>query len=235
MKGKLETELNRLLDDVEVDEIGVICLQDYRNTPAWQQARDMLPGTKSIIVLAVEIFPEVVKYLTSKKQVGELAMRDLFKRNERVISGHIDWEAYKIVRRLHNLGFSALSLPAGDAPYDSRFIEGAFSYKHVAQAAGLGNIGWHSMLITPEYGARVRLALVLTDAPFKPRTLEAGKLPCIKCGGACIKICPVKAISKPRKGEEWNVDKYACANYLNAAESCAECLRVCPAGKKYSI
>ena len=235
MGGKTDSELDRLLDDAEVDNVGVISLEDFKDTPAWQQARDILPGTESIIALAVEIFPEVVKYLTSKGQFGELAMRDLFKRNERVISGHIDWEAYKIVRKLHGLGFSGLSLPSGDAPYDSRFVEGAFSYKHVAQAAGLGNIGWHSILIIPEYGARVRLALVLTDAPLKPRTLEAGKLPCRKCGGACIKICPVKAISRPRKGEEWNINKYACSNYLNATGSCAECLRVCPAGKTYSI
>jgi epoxyqueuosine reductase QueG len=88
------------------------------------------------------------------------------------------------------------------------------------------------MLITPEYGSRVRLALVLTDAPFKPGNIESVELPCIKCGGACIKICPVKAIAKPRKGEQWNINKYACNTYLEATAGCAECLRVCPAGKK---
>ncbi len=231
MDNSVEEKLDRLLEDVEVDRIGVVSLEDYKDTPVWQQARDLLPGTRSIVVLALEVFPEVVKYLTSKKQVGETALRDLFKRNMEVINGRIDWEAYRVVKKLHSLGFSGLSLPAGGAPYDSRFLEGALSYVDVARTAGFGVKGWHSMLITPEYGARVRLALILTDAPLKPVTLAAGETPCVKCGGACIKICPVKAIAKPRKGEDYSINKYACSTYLDATVSCAECLKVCPAGR----
>ena len=89
------------------------------------------------------------------------------------------------------------------------------------------------MLITPEYGARVRLALILNDAPLESNILVAGDMPCIKCGGACIKICPVKAIAKPQKTGQFNINKYACSTYLDATLGCAECLRVCPAGRMY--
>ena len=232
MKKNTLTELDQFIQSLEVDKVGVLSLEGLKDTSFRHNAVKLLPGTKSVIVLALEVFSEVVKYLTSKQLVGEMALRDLQRRNEETVNGLLDWEAYRIVKKLHKEGFSGLPLPAGGAPYDSRFVEGVISYVHAAQAAGMGVIGWHSMLITPEYGARVRLAMVLTDAPLAPRISAAGEFPCPACGGACIKICPVKAIPKPRKAERWNINKYACSTYLEATISCAECLRVCPAGKK---
>ena len=95
----------------------------------------------------------------------------------------------------------------------------------------MGIFGWNSLLLTPDYGARVRLVSILTDAPFAgsaPLTMES---PCIKCGGACIRICPAKAIAKPQDGEDYRIDKYACSSYYTASGMCAECLKVCPAGR----
>jgi epoxyqueuosine reductase QueG len=230
-KGAL-ARLDRFLQNLEVDKVGVVSLEDHKDTPLWRDAGKLLPNAKAVIVLALEVFPEVVKYLSSKRLVGEMALRDLYGRNMEVVNGRLDWEAYRTVKKLHDEGFSGLSLTAGGAPYESRFVEGPISYVQAAQAAGLGVIGWHSMLITPEYGTRVRLALVLTDAPLSSRTGAVGESPCPACGGACVKICPAKAIARPRKGEQWNMNKYACSTYLAATASCAECLRVCPAGKK---
>ncbi len=231
MEDNVKAGPDSILENVYVDKVGVIRLDDHVDTPVWRRARELLPGSKSVIVLALEVFSEVVKYLSSKRQIGEMSLRDLFIRNLEVVDGQLDWEAYRIVKKLHGMGFSGLSLTAGGAPYDSRFLGGSLSYVPVAQLAGLGVVGWHSMLITPEYGARVRLALVLTDAPLEPRTLEAGDIPCIECGGACIRVCPVKAIGKPQKGEQYRIDKYACSTYLEATASCSECLKVCPAGR----
>ena len=175
MKADLTVEFNKFLSNIEVDKVGVISLEDYRDSKAWQQARNLLPESKSVVVLALEIFPEVIKHLSSKNLIGEIALRDLFSRNIEIINARIDWEAHKIVKKLHTLGYSALCLPAGGAPLESRFLEGAFSYKHAAHAAGLGVIGWHSMLITPEYGTRVRLAVILTNAQLKPKISIAEK------------------------------------------------------------
>ena len=122
-------------------------------------------------------------------------------------------------------------LPAGGAPYDARFLEGPLSYKHLAKAAGMGIFGWNSLLLTPEYGARVKLAAIITDAPFAAPPPLVMESPCIKCGGACIKICPAKAIAKPQDGKDYSIDKHACSSYYTASGMCAECLKVCPAGK----
>ncbi len=216
MAEEATIELNSLLDGIEVDKVGVARLDDWRDTPLWPKVQNLLPGAESIVVLAQEVFPEVVKHLTPKVLVGEMALRDLYNRNSEIIGGHLDWEAYKMVKRLHRQGFKGLPLPARGGPHEARFLEGPFSYKHAAQAAGLGALGWHSMLITPEYGPRVRLACVITDALLEPSAPSSDELPCAKCDGACIKICPVTAITKPQGSETYGLDKYACSTYLNA-------------------
>lgn len=224
--------LDNLLKGLKVDKIGIANLDDWKDAPLWHKAQKLLPGAKSVIVLAMELFQETVAQITSKAVVGDLALRDLYLANGDVICGHLNWEAYKMVKSLHALGYKGLSLPdGGHSPTDGRFLESPLSYKHAAEAVGLGILGWHSLLITPEYGPRVRLTCILTNAPLAasdPLNMES---PCLKCGGACVKICPARAISKPQAGEAYRIDKYACSTYYAASGMCAECLRVCPAGK----
>jgi len=231
MTTNANKELDNLLKGLKVDKFGIINLDDWKGTQLWNDAQKLLPGSKSIMVLAMELFIETVNQVTSKAIVGDLALRELYLANSDVIDGLLDWEGYKMVKKLHAQGFKGLLLPAKGGPYDARFLEGPLSYKHLAEAAGLGTIGWHSLLITPEYGARVRLACIITDAPFTSTAPLKMESPCPKCGGACIKICPVKAIARPKAGESYNLDKYACCSYYTASGMCAECLRVCPAGR----
>ena len=231
MVKETTTSLDNLLGDLKVDKIGIASLYDLKDTPLWNQSQKLLPGAKSVIALAMELFLATVNQVTSKAVVGDLALRDLYLANSAVVNGHLDWEGYKMVKLLHAQGFKGLLLPAEGGPYDSRLLEGPLSYKHTAEAAGFGIIGWHNLLITPEYGPRVRLVCILTDAPFTSSAPLNMESPCLECGGACVKICPAKAISKPRAGEAYHLDKYACCSYYTASGMCAECLRVCPAGK----
>lgn len=232
MAKKTTAGLDNLLGDLKVDKIGIANLYNLKDTPLWNQAQKLLPGAKSVIVLAMELFLETVAQITSKAVVGDLALRDLYLANSEVICGHLNWEAYKMVKSLHTLGFAGLSLPdGGHSPTDGRFLESPLSYKHAAEAVGLGILGWHGLLITPEYGPRVRLVCILTNAPLvssDPLNMES---PCLECGGACVKICPARAITKPQAGETYQLDKYACSTYYAASGMCAECLKVCPAGK----
>jgi ferredoxin len=70
-------------------------------------------------------------------------------------------------------------------------------HKTVATRAGLGWIGVSALLITRNYGAAVRLASVLTDAPFVCDEPEEES----RCGTcrACLDACPANAFT----GEAW--------------------------------
>jgi len=229
MSNPENDNLDALLDEITVDKIGVISLDDCRDAPLYQNAINLLSDAKTVVVLAMEVFPEVIKLLDSRTQKGELALGDLYDRNIEIVNGHLDWQAYMLVKKLHKRGYRGIPLPAEGAPFDERFLHSMLSYKEVARLAGIGITGWHSMLITPEYGSRIRLTCIVTNAPFSPTNSTENLTPCPKCNGACVKICPVSAISVPQKDEPYHVDKYACNAYLNATGGCSECLKICPA------
>ncbi len=146
VEKKQDAALDGLLDALEVDCVGVARLDEWKETPLWDGAARLLPGAKSAIILAQEVFPEVVRHLSPQVLVGEVALRDLYDRDSEVIVGHLNWEAYKTVKRLHAAGYRGLPLPSG-GPYDDRFLTSFVSYKHVAQAAGVGRLGWTRILI----------------------------------------------------------------------------------------
>lgn len=80
------------------------------------------------------------------------------------------------------LGIKAYSLP-----YQIEF-GGAF-LKDSAHLAGLGVIGKNNLLVTPEYGTRVRLRGMFIEAELAP----TGPLdfdPCNVCDRPCHRVCP---------------------------------------------
>ena len=63
----------------------------------------------------------------------------------------------------------------------------SLSHRCVAVASGIGRIGWSGNVITKEYGARVLLNSIITDAKLTPdKPME--KNPCVRCK-ICEKSC----------------------------------------------
>ncbi len=83
------------------------------------------------------------------------------------------------------LGISALSLP-----YQIEF-GGAF-LKDSGALAGLGVIGKHNLLVTPEFGTRVRLRGIFMEAELEP-TGPIDFDPCYGCDMPCHQACPREA------------------------------------------
>ena len=81
------------------------------------------------------------------------------------------------------------------------------SMRHCAVAAGLGQFGWHSIVLTPEFGPRNRFGAVLTTLKLKPDPMMGGKRLCDfeKCH-ICEKVCPTGAIPPYKAGQERIVD-----------------------------
>jgi len=69
---------------------------------------------------------------------------------------------------------------------------GGIFLKDAAALAGLGVIGKNNLLITPEFGPRVRLRALLLDADLQP-TGPIAFDPCAGCDMPCRKACPQEA------------------------------------------
>jgi epoxyqueuosine reductase len=109
--------------------------------------------------------------------------------------------------------------------------------------AGLGEFGRHGLLITPEYGSRVRICKVFTDLPLVPdKPIEFGVQDFCETCHSCALSCPAKAIRNTdrtteitsisnRKGlNRWPVDVAKCYLFwrANGGTDCSNCIAVCP-------
>ena len=81
------------------------------------------------------------------------------------------------------------------------------SAEHAAVEAGLGTLGLNQQLITPEFGPRVVLGLVMTSADIEPDTIMGTAL-CLgpECG-RCLSACPADAV------KYWDRDWISCDKY----------------------
>lgn len=106
----------------------------------------------------------------------------------------------------------------------------------IARDAGLGEIGRHGLLITPDYGPRVRLAVVTTNLPLDNHVYQPvdGVLDfCERCK-KCAVCCPAKAIPAGERVEingalRWQIDQEKCYQFwTRSGTDCGRCMAVCP-------
>lgn len=154
----------------------------------------------------------------------------------------LDYIIYNVSAWLISRGFHAQPIPAS-LSIDNKNFYGNLSHKAVALASGLGWIGRSTLLVTPKYGPRIRLATILTDANLKPtgEPMENNCGDCIKC----IESCPQKALKYvdfkyyPSKRED-ALNPKACRERLERMSKnplikvliCGICIKVCPIGYK---
>ena len=132
----------------------------------------------------------------------------------------------KLARFMRSNGFAA---------YPGTALGGLTDYVYLAELAGLGAIGYHGLLITPDEGARLRINTIYTNITNLPIETENENLWvrdfCAMCK-KCVRQCPVDAIfDQPRPrgdGGMQSIDHDSCRDYFNQNFGCAVCLAVCP-------
>ncbi|MGE5627358.1 MAG: reductive dehalogenase [Solirubrobacterales bacterium] len=108
--------------------------------------------------------------------------------------------------------------------------------------AGLGQLGRHGLLITPEYGSNVRLCKILTDMPLIPdKPIDFGITDFCENCLLCAKSCPSGAISTGERTIKsdyntsnsgvlkWYIHGESCLRFWQEnGASCANCIKACP-------
>ncbi|MFW9832015.1 MAG: 4Fe-4S double cluster binding domain-containing protein [Candidatus Thorarchaeota archaeon] len=151
----------------------------------------------------------------------------------------LDDVALHTTKLLQQWGYQGFPIPTSQT-VNLKTHEGHLSHKMVATRAGLGWIGKNALLITPEYGPRVRLTTILTDAPLrtgKPiNESQCGE--CLRCSEACPGGAILGNMWKlaSQRADLLEVEKCADIIERNKAEMgapiCGICVRVCPKGMK---
>ncbi|MGA1206653.1 MAG: tRNA epoxyqueuosine(34) reductase QueG [Litorivicinaceae bacterium] len=197
----------------------------------------LLPGTRSVISVRLDYLPEdhqaqQVLADPSKGYISRYALgRDYHKVFRKRLKALADWISTTI------------------APHGYRvFTDSApVLEKYLAEQAGLGWIGKHTLLLSKDAGSYFFLGEILTDLPLPMTSRDA--VESARCGScqACLTVCPTQAIIAP-----YQLDARRCISYLtieykgsiplalrpligNRIFGCDDCQLVCPWNKYAGI
>ncbi len=209
-----------------MDLVGITPADRLKGAPEGRRATDILPTANSVIVAAVHVLDSVYDLPYTRYEYTS----QFFTLNSKLNS-----MAFKVSRYLESQGYRTLPIPAA-YPRVNKEIFGILSHRHAAVSAGLGEMARNNLLTTPQFGSRIRLVSIVTEAPLKADSPFAESL-CLKqraqCQLACVRDCPVQAIT-----EDGVVDKTRCLHYQeqimpwSAAElRCGVCVSSCPIGE----
>lgn len=198
---------------------GVASIDRFSGAPKGYHPLDVMPSCKSVISFAM---PFPVGTLRCASSVPYTRVRN-------TITPKMDALALELCLFLEKQGYASAPIPTNESQWDAATgrWRSIISQKHAAQAAGIGTIGRHSLLITPEYGSMVWLGCVLTEAELTPDPI----LPdiCKNCG-LCVAACPVHALECTEMAQQtcWDHAFGDDPDTQNWRISCHACRDACP-------
>jgi epoxyqueuosine reductase QueG len=164
-----------------------------------------------------------------------------YARHYRAVNATLDAVTAQLGKWTNERGFSALAIPASQI-VDETDLLGSISHKAVARMAGIGWQGKSLLIVSPQYGPRIRLSTLLTDMPLSTGTPLKNR--CGTCG-KCTKACPASAIKNIGTKDRYETREDAlwfsqCVKQTLQFKArpgigtsiCGVCVRVCPFGKR---
>ncbi len=193
---KLETEIKSMARENGAALVGIGSRERLAGAPPSVDPDYVLPSTRSIISIAIPMDRRRIRDFLSKK---EWLVHGADRKN-------IYQKLYTITDRLTDFlkekGFEARGVeanniyrpePGGTDAINRVEMVPDFSHRYAAVACGLGQLGWSGNLMTPQFGAAVYLASILTSVELEADPLLEEN-PCDKCK-LCTTACPVEMIS----------------------------------------
>jgi epoxyqueuosine reductase QueG len=186
----------------------------------------ILPGARSVIVMGMPITLPVLESSPS------IHYHELY----RTVNHFLDREGYLLSGFLNERGHQSMWIPRDGYGSMDELREDPtafFSHRHAALLAGMGTFGVNNMLLTPEYGPRVRLVSVVTKASIPPDPMIEEEL-CTRCM-RCVDRCPMSAL-EAKDYPSSTTKKDRCTEWSDrlrkvSKSPCGICIKVCPVGE----
>jgi epoxyqueuosine reductase QueG len=194
---------------VGADIVGIASMDRWEGAPKHADARYICPDARSMIVMGFRIPRGALRgieegtFYTAYSGMGYAGINH-------VLQPMVCWQ---VTAMLEDAGYEAMPIPnnfpwsnihsgtgeeranwsrpvSPDRPNPDVFVH----MRLAAYMAGLGEIGWSKVFLSPEFGPRQRLAAILTDAPLEADPLVEPGTICDRCM-CCVRDCTGKAIS----------------------------------------
>ena len=186
-RKELTLAIKRMAKELGADMVGIAPVSRFEGAPHMLTPQAHLPEAKSVVCLGIHHPDASVDWCGEPNpnfpaafQIGMIPKLDAI--------------CFRMSKWLEEQGYATIPQPCTtywrhrkykDIPY-----EHAASWSHMAAfvAAGLGEYGYHGMVMSPEYGPRERIISFITAADLEPDALYQGDPLCDSCL-ACARHC----------------------------------------------
>ncbi len=232
MNEDLKIAIGEWCSRMEIPLVGVADVTRWSDPPMhpWMPEefypQSIFPEAKSVIVIGLPISLPVLETSPS------VWYREMYN----TVNALLDQHTYRLANFLNERGHPSVFVPRDGYVGIKALLKkplAFFSHRHAAFLAGLGNFGTNNMLLTRQFGPRVRFGSVFTEAELSADPLLVDSL-CTRCM-RCVRMCPVGALDE-RDYPDGLTDKNSCV--ANSAElnsqgisPCGICIKVCPVGE----
>ena len=238
-------EVKQYAKECGADIVGIASMDRFEGAPKQCDPRYIFPEATAMIVMGFRIFRGCLRGIEEGTFYVPYASMGYAGINH-VLMPMVMWQ---FCRMIEDEGYEAIPIPnnfpwtntdsGGQNPEATgkhrerwsrpvtpdRPAPDVFLHMRIAAfAAGLGEIGYSKMFLSPEFGPRQRLGAVITDMPLDPDPLFEGGL-CDRCM-LCAKDCTGGAISTDKtvkiqvagRDVEWGeIDYKICSRYFCGA------------------
>ncbi len=196
----LTEEVIRKARELGADLVGIAPVERFKGAPLRMSPPGLLPEAKSVVVAAIH-------HLDASVELGgEPTPHDMgpYGSQSSVINPKLNDISFLLARFLEDKGYKTLPIAASNIwryhGYKDLKVDFApdLAHRYAAVAAGMGEIGWSGLTLTPEFGPRQRFVSIITEADLKPSSMYSGNPLCDKCM-MCVKNCPTDCFRKEVK------------------------------------
>jgi len=192
-------QLKEFAKEAGADLIGVAPIERFKGAPEEMHPATLMPEVQSVVMIACRILRGTLRGIEEGTHWPSYAFFGYGG-----LGAVIGQVCADVARFIESHGAEAMRVMAKAALSEAGPVRGPVrpgapppdtipSFRFAAVAAGLGEIGYAKVLLTPQFGPRQRVGMILTDARLDPDPLYEGSL-CDRCM-KCVTDCPAGAIS----------------------------------------
>jgi len=184
--------------ELGLDCVGIGSIDRYSEAPPLMSPKNYFPGCRSVIVVAMRIPRGSYRGIEEGTHWHNYTYYS-YNRLNTVIRPRL---TYQLATFIEDFGWEAVpcypAVPERN-PAREPVAEGKLPSDVVMQirimgvGAGVGEMGHSKVFLTPKFGPRVRLGMILTDCELEPDPIIDPGTICNHCG-CCVRECPGNAI-----------------------------------------
>jgi len=184
------------------DLVGFGGIDRCAHAPLMMSPQGLYPDAQTIVVMAIH-HPDACIELGGEQHPQDIGPYSI----QYLMNSRLDEMAYRLATFIERQGYGALPVASSNIwRYNTyKDLDAVFapdvSHIYMAVVAGLADLGYNGLAITPEYGARNRFITVITDAVIEADPLIPPGTVCDRCM-LCRKHCPSKALTEEIDGDK---------------------------------